>query len=215
MWVTRQDRAGWLLPKWGSEMPKRPRIDNRRDILLLLLYSPGSSDTPNEPILGRTRIVKMLFVFKHEALSHFRRGTLINDANFYEFFPWSYGPFSSEVYDDLNFFILRGFVESDAVDDDATPQSLAEWEHWLAGSSSGYEPDVTDYFEESFRLTAKGVEWTAPLYAELSENQRFTLRTFKRHMATMPLRALLKYVYQQYPSYTERSTIRGKVLDDG
>jgi hypothetical protein len=34
-----------------------------KHILLLLLYSPGNSDHPNEPLVGRTRIIKMLFLF--------------------------------------------------------------------------------------------------------------------------------------------------------
>ena len=38
-------------------------INNRKDILLLLLYSPGVTEKYNEPIKGRTRILKMLFIF--------------------------------------------------------------------------------------------------------------------------------------------------------
>jgi len=52
-------------------MPDPSRITNRRDILLLLLYSPGVSSQVNEPIAGRTRLVKMLFLFKKELLGQF------------------------------------------------------------------------------------------------------------------------------------------------
>ena len=38
------------------------KINDRRDILLLFLYSPGKSSEPNQPIMGRTRLVKMLFL---------------------------------------------------------------------------------------------------------------------------------------------------------
>ena len=61
-------------------------LNNRKDILLLLLYSPGKTGNPNEPIVGRTRLIKMLFLFKKEALAHFAHGTEISDENFYEFF---------------------------------------------------------------------------------------------------------------------------------
>jgi len=52
-------------------MPDPSRITNRRDILLLLLYSPGVSSQVNERIAGRTRLVKMLFLFKKELLGQF------------------------------------------------------------------------------------------------------------------------------------------------
>ena len=112
------------------------RIDNRRDILLLLLYSPGVQDETNEPIVGRTRLVKMLFLFKTEAFKHFRGGTALNESEFYQFFPWNFGPFSSQVYDDLTFFTLRGFIEAnhdfkwciqtrlDLVDEEASKRRL-------------------------------------------------------------------------------------------
>src|ERR1700722_14184229 len=88
------------------------KINNRRDILLLLLYAPGATKQVNEPIVGRTRIVKMLFIFKNEVFPHFKKGTEISEENFYEFFAWNFGPFSTQVYDDLTFFGLHGFIES-------------------------------------------------------------------------------------------------------
>ena len=114
-----------------------PKINNRKDILLLLLYSPGVSDRINEPIIGRTRLVKMLFLFKKEAMQHFSKGTLISDENFYQFFPWNFGPFSSQVFDDLTFFLLRGFIEpTTSTDDESLPESAAEWERWLEESGT-------------------------------------------------------------------------------
>src|SRR3989304_180692 len=98
------------------------RIDNRKDLLLLLLFSPGRTSEANEPIVGRTRLMKMMFLFKEEAMSHFLRETDIPEGEFYEFFPWHFGPFSREVYDDLTFFLLRGFLEGNAVEEDALPE---------------------------------------------------------------------------------------------
>ena len=194
-------------------MPQPPRIDNRRDILLLLLYSPGVSDGVNEPVVGRTRLVKMLFLFRQEVLSEFRKGTEINEDNFYEFFAWSYGPFSSAVYDDLNFFSLRGFIEVSDSEEDTLPQSLEEWEHWLSGSSGGMaDDDIVDYAEQEFRLTPKGCNWTQPLFESLNTSQKATLRTFKKQFNRTPLRAILRYVYETYPEYTDRSEIRTTVL---
>jgi hypothetical protein len=55
------------------------KINNRRDVLLLLLYSPGKRGAINEPIVGRTRLVKMLFLFSKEGLPQYRKGTEINE----------------------------------------------------------------------------------------------------------------------------------------
>jgi hypothetical protein len=191
------------------------RIDNRKDVLLLLLYSPGKGKSVNEPIVGRTRLVKMLFLFKMEALAHFRKGTQINDENFYSFFAWDFGPFSSQVYDDLTFFILRGFVENPDSQEESLPESAEEWEHWLeSGVESGSEEsEVTDYREEEFKLAAKGARWVRDnLWVCLSDSQKELLWQFKAKLAGAPLRALLKYVYTQYPKMTSQSKIKDEIL---
>jgi hypothetical protein len=191
------------------------KIDNRRDILLLLLYAPGRSNAINEPIVGRTRLVKMLFLFKQEAIQHFRAGTDITGDNFYQFFAWDFGPFSTQVYDDLTFFILRGFVESTATDEEPLPESAAEWQEWISLTGTRQNDDDDSYEEEAFTLTEKGVAFTKRMYDLLSNNQRQLLREFKVRLAKTPLRAILRYVYTTYPDMTEQSKIKGEVLGHG
>ena len=192
------------------------RIDNRKDIMLLLLYSPGKTGEVNEPITGRTRLVKMLFLFRKEVLTHFRRGTGITEENFYDFFAWNFGPFSLDVYDDLTFFILRGFVSSSQADEEALPESAAEWEWWLAESAAETgEEDIPAYAEETFRLTEKGKDFASNLYDALSDAQGTLLREFKAKLTVAPLRAILRYVYRTYPETTDRSKIKGESLAGG
>ena len=189
------------------------KINNRRDILLLLLYSPGVTAELNQPISGRTRIVKMLFLFREEALRDFRHGTDITEQNFYQFFAWDFGPFSTQVYDDLTFFTLRGFIETDESKEEPLPESAEEWEKWsreqpgVAGAD-----DVEAYEEVTFRLTAKGEEFAKGLYDQLSPAQRQLLRTFKAKLANAPLRAILRYVYSNYGSMTTHSKIKEDIL---
>ena len=188
-------------------------INNRKDILLLLLYSPGVGKRRNEPIEGKTRLVKMLFLFKTEVLPHFRRGTKITEENFYEFFPWDFGPFSAQVYDDIAFFMLRGFVESSAAEGGGLPESAAEWEKWLQESGARETADeIDEYEEESFSLTEEGVEFTKKLYDTLSNSQKQLLVEFKARLVQAPLRAILKYVYTKYPDSAERSKIREEIV---
>lgn len=188
-------------------------IDNRKDILLLLLYSPGMCDEINEPISGRTRLTKLLFLFGREALDHFRSGTSITHKNFYEFFPWDFGPFSKEVYDDLLFFSLRGFIESDpAGGEDALPEEAAEWEKWTETNDLASEEGEMEFQEELFRLSEKGVTFTRQLYDQLTDSQKKLLREFKARTSKVNLRALLQYVYTNYPDQVVKSKIRESVL---
>jgi len=178
-----------------------------------MLYSPGRRQRVNEPIVGRTRIVKMMFLFKQEALSHFRRGTQITEDNFYEFFPWDFGPFSQQVYDDLTFFTLRGFIEVSEAQEEALPESAEEWHEWLSKSGAGVDPsEPEEYHEEEFRLKDKGIEFAASLYETLSASQRQLLKEFKSRLTSTPLRAILRYVYERYPPMTNQSKIKEQVL---
>lgn len=188
-------------------------INNKKDILLLLLFSPGVRDDVNEPIKGRTRFTKMLFLFGKECLTHFKKGTAIDQESFYEFFAWNFGPFSKEVYDDLMFFVLRGFVESEITDDEVLPEAAAEWDEWMRMSTPEFEGDgVSEYDEQEFRLSEKGLRFAEALYQGLSVNQRTTLKTFKAKLNSSPLKAILKYVYETYPELTDQSQIRERVL---
>lgn len=195
----------------GIRMGKR--IDNRKDILLLLLYSPGITESVNDPVAGRTRLTKMLFLFREEALQHFRAGTAVTAANFYEFFAWDFGPFSTQVYDDLLFFLLRGFVEATtAASDEVLPEEAAEWEKWTETNDLAVSEESFDFQEEIFRLTDKGAAFTKALYEQLSDAQQKLLREFKIRTTKVPLRALLQYVYSNYPDQIVKSKIREQVL---
>ena len=188
-------------------------IDNRKDVLLLLLYSPGRTDSTNEPIDGRTRLTKMLFLFKQEALKHFRQGTQITEENFYEFFPWNFGPFSRDVYDDLTFFELRGFIARDESTEDTLPEAAAEWDRWLDLSRSDSSDDsYSEYDEQAFKLTPRGEKFASSLYESLSHDQRTLLKGFKSKLVTTPLKAMLQYVYSNYPEQTTKSQIKDKIL---
>lgn len=191
-------------------MNERP-IDNRKDILLLLLYSPGRTEKPNEPIAGRTRLVKMLFLFRKMLWSDFKRGTKIKDENFYNFFPWKYGPFSPEVFNDLDFFLLRGFVKRENASEDSLPEEAEEWVKYQSESDMT-EFQVYEYEEEIYLLTDKGVKFTCVMYDDLSQAQQEMLKGFKRQMNSAPLRAILKYVYEKYPESAKESEIKNSVL---
>ncbi len=191
-------------------------IDNRKDVLLLLLYSPGKTDKHNEPIDGRTRLTKMLFLFKEEALKYFRAGTKISSENFYEFFPWNFGPFSRDVYDDLTFFELHDFITRNESEEETLPEAAAEWDRWLNLSKADSGDDTySEYDEQEFKLTPKGEAFAKSLYDSLTAEQRQLLKSFKAKLVKTPLKAMLQYVYTNYPSQTTKSQIKEQVLGRG
>lgn len=198
-------------------MKQEMKVTNKKDVLLLLLYSPGATEAVNEPILGRTRLIKIVFLFWKEALKEFKKGTSITEDNFYKFFPWRFGPFSMEVYDDINFFLLRDFIKTEPQETEALEESVEEWDRWASAVDleSEEEDNKTDeYEEEQIALTPQGVQFAEKLYKSLSDSQRNILKLIKGKLASAPLRAILKYVYTNYPETIERSEIKNEVLND-
>lgn len=161
--------------------------------------------------------MKALFIFREEVLSTFAKGTKVTQESFYEFMPWNFGPFSTQVYDDLTFFVLRKFISARVGNDEALIESREEWEKYISETEMDYSTaeSVDEYAEETFQLTQKGVDYVrASLLPLLSTHQKELLRQFKRKMQGS-LRAILRYTYEQYPSYTEKSKIKDKVLSSG
>lgn len=76
---------------------------SRLDILLLLLEK-GSDSIPIGAIRGKTRLQKLLFLLQHELK---KRGYKAR----YAFRPYLYGPYSRELYTDVEWLRMSGLVE--------------------------------------------------------------------------------------------------------
>lgn len=188
-------------------------INNKKDILLLLLYSPGCNGEVNEPVIGRTRLVKMIFLLWRELRPFFKKNIELTDDDFYKFYAWNYGPFSKEVYDDIMFFELRGFIVSSFNDSEVLPEAAEEWKDWNNLAEVGHQTDdVLEYEERSFEISSTKVCFVANLYEHLSHDQKRILRMFKCKFSRTPLRAILRYVYTQYPEMTKNSRIAHTIL---
>src|SRR2546425_1962281 len=113
MWQPRNDdmraRAwyGYLRETKGTRGDS-VRLHNRTNLILALLYAPDGSGRESAPILGVTRLEKLLFLLTKEA------GLLTNADNEerFSFIPHKFGPFSSEVYDEVDFLEALGLVDS-------------------------------------------------------------------------------------------------------
>jgi uncharacterized protein YwgA len=81
-----------------------PAVNEKTDMILLLLYSPGVQGRIDESIDGRVRLMNGLFLMSKE-LEFFKES--------YEFVPYLYGPISFDVYSDLAKLIYKGLVVDD------------------------------------------------------------------------------------------------------
>ncbi len=68
------------------------------DALLLLLYLDNQS-----VINGAVRLTKMMFLFENEIAPNMKNGE-IDIEKLPKFFPYNYGPFSKDVYEQLGLF---------------------------------------------------------------------------------------------------------------
>ncbi|MEW6276632.1 MAG: hypothetical protein AB1556_16175 [Bacillota bacterium] len=190
---------------------------NNKDLLLLLLYVPGHTGGVCEPIHGRTRLMKMVFLFEKELYSKFRYDQVIDQNDLPDFEPHHYGPFSKEVFDDLEFLINLGFVETSNSNQETLESEAKEYSWWKddAGIFEDLYEDslLEEYKEESFALTSLGKGFVEDnLLKELSENQLNALEIFKSNCTKVELGVLLKYVYTKYGDYITKSKIKEKVL---
>ena len=82
------------------------------DIILILLFADGRA-----PIVGTTRLQKLLFLVEHE-----KNIKAQNESFAFEAF--KFGPVSKALYDDLEFLINIGFLEKTGEDLNISNYSL-------------------------------------------------------------------------------------------
>ena len=180
---------------------------------MLLLYAKGHLRQSCEPIRGRTRLMKMVFLFKKEVRGRFNLGKAIPEGALPKFTAYDYGPFSADVFADLEFLVDLGFVQVRPVGD-PFPEEAQEYKYWQAGAAP--EDDATGpEVEEEFSLTADGQGFVQEeLEPSLTRKQWGVLEEFKARCTSASLRSLLRYIYAKYPEMTTKSKIREEILSD-
>jgi len=188
------------------------KITNCKDLLMALLYAKGHTGKQHEPIIGKTRLMKMVFLFDKEIRSKFNLKKTIPVSALPKFDPCDYGPFSSQVYEDLEFLVEIGLVDVIKIEDtELLEEERQEYEYWQA--TSGGEDKEQDEFQERFSLSKLGREFVKEeLLNSLSKEQWDALDEFKRRCTSAELKTLLRYVYTKYPDMTTKSKIRKRVI---
>lgn len=91
------------------------------DYLLLLLYLNNHT-----PICGAVRLTKMMFLFKKE-ISEALKKKNIECGKLPEFIPYNFGPFSKDVYEQVELFSNIGFIK---VTDINAIEDMGEVDDW-------------------------------------------------------------------------------------
>jgi uncharacterized protein YwgA len=182
-----------------------------KDLILLLLHARGHTGKLREPIRGRTRLVKMIFLFQKELAKQFRKGLKVSESDLPKFEPHHFGPFSPQVYQDLEFLVDNGFVRAKATGEGPSEEEAAEYQYWQMTTAG--EEDDAPLREDEYSLSDLGASFVEEGEAgKLSREQTETLDKFKARCTAASLRQLLKYVYTKYPETTAKSKIVNDIL---
>jgi hypothetical protein len=181
-----------------SASASTPRPVETDDAIVLLLGARGG---PYESgyLEGITRLEKLVFLLERETPA---RRWLTEAADFRSH---KFGPFSARIYQAAGSLSAYGLIDDSARRADNTE------DQWEAINVVGVS-DVDPYTTRTFKLTPKGRRYYDALIAELPSEAEGVLQEFKKRFAGLPLRQLVRYVYERYPEFTDRSEIRDEIL---
>jgi hypothetical protein len=182
---------------------------NRKDILLLLLYVPGVSGQKSEGIKGITRFTKLLFLLKDLY-------KVDEDVEkYYHFEPYKIGPFTEELYNDLNVLEAMQLIETKTKNYIEEPEVLETQE--IIGDLLTYadlDALSLDYYKEfNYSLTERGQAIAGKIYDSASQSTKQAVEEVKLKFGSLPLTELLRYIYRRFPEMatrTIREDLRGK-----
>ena len=173
----------------------------KSEILMALLNAPVGSRTA-APILGTTRLQKLLFLVEKEA------GVIADRGDGFDFTPYKFGPVSKGVYDDLTKLENLGYLASETVSE---PSFVERDEYGLSFEGLMDDEDSTAAFDERrYGLTSQGREWLKRSGIGSSDSDK--IAKVKGKYGSLSLSDLLHYVYTRYPDMTTASEIKDRVL---
>lgn len=169
------------------------------DAIVLILGAPGGSD-PRGYLEGVTRLEKLLFLLERE--------TPVQDwlTEKADFASNRFGPFSAKIYQAADTLAAAGLLRDSAQAADTTE------DQWEALDVLMDDEDLDPFTTRTFELTERGQRYYDALLKELPSDAEQTLASFKKRFGGLPLRQLVRYVYERYPQFTDKSEIRDEIL---
>ncbi len=184
---------------------------NGADYLLLLLYL-----NDKQPILGAIRLTKMMFLFEKEIAPILKKEGL-DSENLPNFFAYNFGPFSKDVYEQVELFKGIKFIQVtniNANEEMAEVDDLEEALYIDEMKNHGYALNSDGKYYK-YQILSTGERYVVEkIKQNITEKQEEILSAFKRKITSLSPKQILKYVYTKYPDYAENSLIKKEVLDD-
>ena len=208
----------------GTLMKKMKQLD-RKAFMLLLLWSKGPSGAQKEPIDGRVRLAKLLFLLKEEKWGSAGLDKLAQD--FYAFEPYHFGPFDKNVFGDMDFLRSIGFVDTTPLrqlPSEEADEYFRALEEWAIGSDllGGDDDEGVEnifvaeerYFEVRIKITDEGSRFVEQriVPSALHPEHLAAIEFVKTTFGGWSLAKLLRYIYSRYPQMASKSKIRDQVL---
>jgi hypothetical protein len=169
------------------------------DAIVLVLGAAGGQERPGY-LEGVTRLEKLIFLLERETPV---REWMTETGDFRS---WRFGPFSSKVYEAADTLAAAGLIK-----DSANKAANVE-DRWEAVNALIDAQELDPYTTRTFELTERGQQYYKALLQELPPEAPQVLERFKAKFARLPLRQLVRYVYQRYPQFTDRSEIKDEIL---
>lgn len=151
---------------------------SRLDILLLLLKTCSQG-----MVRGKTKLQKLLFLVQHELK---KRGY----KSKYAFRPYLYGPYSREIYTDIDWLRMNGLIELKT----------------NVNENIGFLTEFT--ITEKGRQKLIGLK-QIPIFEEIGEIIKDIVGKYNK----MGLAKLLEFVHEEFSEYHQTQKVRKKSLD--
>jgi hypothetical protein len=169
------------------------------DAIVLVLGAPGGKERPGY-MEGVTRLEKLIFLLERETPA---RDWMTEKADFRSY---RFGPFSSKIYEAADTLTAAGIIKDSAKKADDVE------DRWESVTALVDAEDMDPYTARTFELTPRGQKYYDVLMQELPPNAERVLSDFKAKFGRLPLRQLVRYVYERYPQFTDKSEIRDEIL---
>jgi len=201
----------------GQKVHREDHVMGDRRCLVLLLLGIAPEGQESKGISGITRLQKFLYLLEREE-------GLQPTGDGFGFIPYKAGPFSSKLYDDLEFLENLGLIQTDVAGEATEPEAaeldLLSFEDLLGDGAEASQDELTDglggadaFEERRYRLTKQGEAKAKALVATGKYGPAIdAIRRVKSRFGNYSLSDLLRYVYTKYPDSATESEIRDKIL---
>jgi len=185
-----------------SERSGTPPVEDAADLLLVLLFAPGKTGEIGEPVVGTTRLQKLLFLLREGEGPR----ALVDEAKAFQFEAYKMGPYSLELRDTVADLEAAGILQAERLDYALPDDGDASSEDAPFDGAQAGVRRVTSY---RYRLSEDlGMKIGVDLWSGLDVKLQEHLTEFKRFFNSISLRQLLIFTYEKFPSYAAKSTIK-------